>query len=320
MLRLTTMSRFPVHQLNENEFEQLVVLICRKVLGIGITSFAPGPDGGKDARFEGTATSFPSTTAPASGKFIVQAKHTTNPVASCSDYEFETKIVEAEIPKIKRQFEEGRLTHYLLFTNRRKTGGADDRIVDNIKAKTGVQHVWLRSLEDIDRDLLNAPDIVKLVGLDKMRSPIQFVPDDMKSVIVAFYEHRAAIQTSFDSEHDFRDYPGIDNKNTTNGLTETYFREHIMTDSEPRFPEIRRFLANPRNEALAEQYHAVANELKAQIITHRTQFVSFDEALEHVYQLMYERSPELQSASRRILTKVFLHYMYVNCDIGEKGQ
>ncbi len=209
------MSRFPIHQLNDNEFEQLVVLIGRKVLGVGITSFAPGADGGKDARFEGAATAFPSAAAPATGKFVFQAKHTTNPVASCSDYEFETKIIEAEIPKIKRQFEEGRLTHYLVFTNRRKTGGADDRIVDNIKAKTGVQHVWLRSLEDIDRDLLSAPDIVKLVGLDKLRSPIQFVPDDMKSVIVAFYEHRAAIQTSFDSEHDFRDYPGIDKKNTT---------------------------------------------------------------------------------------------------------
>jgi hypothetical protein len=314
------MSRFPIHLLHDTEFEDLVTLICRKILGVGVTSFAPGPDGGKDAKFVGTAVAFPSTTAPASGKFIIQAKHTTNPVASCSDYDFEIKCVEKEeIPKIKRQFDEGRLTHYIIFTNRRKTGGAEDRIPDRIKAETGVQHVWLRGLEDIERDLLHFPDIVKLSGLDKLRSPIQFLPDDILDVIVAFHSHRGVLAAAFDSLHDFRDYPGLARKNEINGLTETYFMEHILVDSEPRFPEIRRFLENPRNWQLAEQYHATANELKGQIITHREQFRTFDDALEHVYQLMYERCPELQSAVRRMLTKVFIHYMYVNCDIGVKG-
>ncbi|MDP2001647.1 MAG: ABC-three component system protein [Desulfurivibrionaceae bacterium] len=313
------MSRFFIHQLNDTEFEDLVTLICRQILGSGVTSFAPGPDGGKDAKFEGTAIAFPSTTAPVAGKFIIQAKHTSNPVASCSDYDFETKSVEKEeIPKIKRQFDEGRLTHYLIFTNRRKTGGAEDRIPDRIKAKTGVQYVWLRGLEDIERDLLHFPGIVKLSGLYKLRSPIQFMPDDIRDVIVAFHKHRNAVATAFDSQYDFRDYPGLPRKNEINGLTETYFREHILKDSEPRFPEIRRFLENPRNWELAEQYHAVANELKGQIITHREQFIAFDDALEHVYHLMHERNTELQSASRRILTKIFIHYMYVNCDIGIK--
>ncbi len=314
------MSRFPIHQLHDTEFEDLVTLICRQILGAGVTSFAPGRDGGKDAKFEGKAIAFPSTTSPASGKFIIQAKHTSNPVASCSDYEFETKIVEKEeIPKIKRQFDEDLLTHYILFTNRRKTGGAEDRIPDRIKAETRVQNVWLRGLEDIERDLLHYPGIAKLSGLDKLRSPIQFVPDDIRDVIVAFHEHRSAVANAFDSQHDFRDYPGLPRKNEINGLTDTYFNEYILADSEPRFPEIRRFLQNPRNWEFAEQYHATANELKGQIITHREQFITFDEALEHVYQLVHERSPELQSAPRRMLTKVFIHYMYVDCDIGVKG-
>lgn len=314
------MSRFPIHQLHDTEFEDLVTLICRQILGPGVTSFAPGPDGGKDAKFEGTAIDFPSQAEPASGKFIIQAKHTFNPVASCSDYDFEIKSVEKEeIPKIKRQFDEGRLTHYLIFTNRRKTGGAEDRIPDRIKSETGVQYVWLRGLEDIERDLLHYPTIVKLSGLDKLRSPIQFMPDDIRDVIIAFHKHRGEMISAFDSQHDFRDYPGLPRKNEVNGLTETYYEEHILADSEPRFPEIRRFLENPRNWELAEQYHATANELKGQIITHREQFITFDEALEHVYQLMHERSAELQTASRRTLTKVFIHYMYVNCDIGVKG-
>ena len=95
------MSRFSLHDLNDAEFEQLVVLICRELLGAGITSFAPGRDGGKDAKFEGMANSFPSATAPAFGKFIVQAKHTSSPVASCSDYDFKTTLIGHEIPKIQ---------------------------------------------------------------------------------------------------------------------------------------------------------------------------------------------------------------------------
>ena len=101
-----------------------VVVALGLLLGpLARPSFAAGPDGGKDAKFEGTASAFPSAAAPATGRFIAQAKHTASPVASCSNYDFETKLLNEEIPKIKRQFDEGRLTHYLLFTNRRKTGG-----------------------------------------------------------------------------------------------------------------------------------------------------------------------------------------------------
>lgn len=172
------MARFPLNDLSDTEFEELVVLICRELMGIAITSFAAGRDGGKDAKFEGTATAFPSTASPASGKFIVQAKHTSSPVASCSDYDFETTLIDREIPKITRMFDEESLTHYLIFTNRRKTGGAEDRIPERIKSATRVQYVWLRGLEDIERELILHPHIVKAVGLDKLRSPIQFVPEE----------------------------------------------------------------------------------------------------------------------------------------------
>lgn len=212
------MSRFSLHHLSDTEFEGLVVLVCRQLMGIGITSFAAGPDGGKDAKFEGTATTFPSPINPASGKFIVQAKHTASPVASCSDYDFETTLIDKEIPKVKRQFEESRLTHYLIFTNRRKTGGAEDRIPERIKAATGVQNVWLRGLEDIERELLLHPYIAKVAGLDKLRSPILFVPEDLRDVIFALHAHRQALPSAFDSEHDFRDYPGLPAKNAINGL------------------------------------------------------------------------------------------------------
>lgn len=309
------MQRFPLHNLDDDEFEKLVVLICREIMGIGITSFAPGPDGGKDAKFEGTANSFPSAADPAKGKFIVQAKHTTSPISSCSDYEFETTLIRKEIPKIKRQYEDGTLTHYLIFTNRRKTGGAEEKITGKIRELTGVEHVWLRGIEDIERELVLNPSIVKASGLDKLRSPIQFVPEDLRDVILALHTHRRAVTTVFDSEHDFRNYPGLAVKNAINALTPEY-DTYIKDDSMPYFPEIESFLKNPRNEVLKEQYHAVANELKGQLILHRDRFVNFDEAIEHLYNLVHERCPELRGARR--LTKIVVHYMYVNCEIGQK--
>lgn len=311
------MARFPFHDISDTEFERLVVLICREIMGIGITSFAAGPDGGKDAKFEGTATAFPSIVEPASGKFIIQAKHASSPTASCSDSDFETTLINKELPKIKRQFDESRLTHYLLFTNRRKTGGAEERIPDRIKAETGVQHVWLRGLEDLERDLLLHPRLAKAVGLDKLRSPILFTPEDLRDVIVALHTHRLAMPSAFDSEHDFHDYPGLSKKNAVNGLSPAY-DDYIRADSMQHFPAIEHFLKNPRNESLKEQYHAVADELKGQLILHRDRFESFDAALENVTNLAHERSPEIQAAPRRRLIKIVIHYMYVNCDIGQK--
>ena len=310
------MARFPIHEITDTEFELLVTLICREVMGIGITSFAAGPDGGKDAKFVGTATTFPSSSATASGKFIIQAKHTSYP-ASCSDSDFETTIISKEIPKIKKQFESKQLTHYLIFTNRRKTGGAEDRIPARITAETGVQHVWLRGLEDIERELLLHPHIVKKVGLDKLKAPIQFTPDDIRDVILALHSHRQSLPVVFDSEHDFRDYPGLPRKNQINLLTDAY-DAYIRENSMKYFATIEQFLKNPRNESLKEQYHAVADEFKGQLIVHRDRFSNFDQAIEDVCNLVHDRSPELQPAPHRRLLKTMIHYMYVNCEIGQK--
>ena len=315
------MSRYPLHDLHDTEFEELVVLICRKLLGAGVTSFCAGPDGGKDAKFEGKAEMFPSNAEPASGKFIIQAKHTTNSVALCSASEFKTKIVENhECPKIKRQFDNNLLTHYIIFTNRKKSGSAEDIIPNLIREKTGVEHVWLRGFEDIQQDLMSNPNIVKMSGLDKLRSPIQFFPDDMRDVINAFYLHRNSVGAAFGNggQYDYQDYPGILQKNVINGLSETYYHECIEGGSGRHFWKIRDFLTNPRNLELSEQYQAVADELKCQMITHRDRFLTFDEVLEEVYNLISERSTELQIASRRPLIRVFVHYMYANCDLGAK--
>ncbi len=312
------MPRYALHDLSEAEFEDLVTSICREVFGIAITSFAAGPDGGRDAYFEGTAESFPSNAEPAKGKFVIQAKHAQSVVASCSDSTFKKTLLDKELPRVKRLFDEDRLTHYILFTNRKKTGGADEHFTDRIQAETGVQNAWLRGIEDIERELRANPQVVKNAGLDKLRSPLLFTPDDYRDIIEALYANRATIPTAWDSEHDFKDYPTLPKKNEINGVSVEY-DTHIREDSMPAFDAIEGFLQNPRNEQIKEQYHAIANELKGQLIVHQNQFETFDAALETVPQLIQERSPELQQFARRRLLKIMIHYMYVNCDIGKKS-
>lgn len=316
------MPRYPLHELNDEEFEDLVTRICRKILGTGTTSFEKGRDGGKDAKFVGTANCFPSNAAPLSGHAVIQAKHTSDPTKSCSDNDFESNkssILNEEIPKIKKQVDEESVTHYLLFTNRKKTGGGETRIPTKIVSETGVKQAWLLGNKDIQDFLLDYPEIANDVGLNKLRSPILFTPDDIREVVAEFFKQKSIIAQAFDSQHDFKNYPGIEKKNEINNLSSRYF-DYIQTGSLPWFSQIESFLKNPRNATLADQYHAVADELKGQLIVHRDSFETFDEALEHVYQLIHERSPDLRAAAHRRLVKIFVHYMYCDCDIGEKAR
>lgn len=310
------MKRFPFHDLSEAEFEELVVAICREILGVGITGFAAGQDAGRDGYFEGTANCFPSET-PAAGKFVIQAKHTQSAVASCSDSAFKKTLLDKELPKVKRLHEAGKISHYLLFTNRRKTAGADDHFKNRVQTETGLTNAWLLGLDFIERELRARPHIAKTTGLDRFRIPLDFSPDDYRDIIEGLHAHRDVVGTGFDSAHEF-DGPGFQQKNTINGLSEEY-AAHIRDDSMPYFHDVARFLKNPRNEELAEKYHAVANELKGQLIVHQQQFESFVHALDAIPRLIQDRAPELQAAKKRRLLKIMIHYMYANCEIGKKS-
>ena len=68
------MRKFPLHYLDDKEFENLATLICRKVLGEAVIPFAQGTDGGRDGRFHGKANCFPSESEPWNGKIVIEAK------------------------------------------------------------------------------------------------------------------------------------------------------------------------------------------------------------------------------------------------------
>src|SRR5690606_23921175 len=92
--------------MSDAQFERLVVQLCQRLLGASVQRFSPGPDGGRDAKFEGTAEMIPSTNDPWTGKVIVQAKHTGDVNRSFYEADFfsasgNSSIVAKEIPRIK---------------------------------------------------------------------------------------------------------------------------------------------------------------------------------------------------------------------------
>ena len=114
---------YPFEDLDDSQFERLVVQCARKLFGMGVISFAAGVDGGRDARFTGIAERYPSSTGPWSGKTIIQAKHTNYTNAHVSDANFsgdsDSSVLSIEVLRIKKLAESGDLDNYILFTNRR---------------------------------------------------------------------------------------------------------------------------------------------------------------------------------------------------------
>ncbi|MHB1195147.1 MAG: ABC-three component system protein [Longimicrobiales bacterium] len=310
------MTDYRLDQIGHSTFETLVALICQEALGTGTVSFAEGPDGGRDARFTGTAEHYPSRQAPWSGKFVVQAKHTADRNSSCGDKGFfgnKKSIVACEIPRVHALREAGECDHYLLFTNRRLPAGVEERIRREIRAETGVENVAVLGIEAISNFLATRPQLVRAVGLDRMLGPIRFSAYDLRDVIEAF--HSTVVPAGTTAPPVDLKLATLDDKNQINGLSDVYFRV-IQDRSSPYFGQIRAFLRDPVNSAVAQRYQSVANELNHKVMGRRGDFAAFEQVFEALYDLAIEYAPELKT--RAPLVNVFLHFMYWECDLGER--
>jgi hypothetical protein len=67
------MPDYNLYGLSARSFEQLIQAIAVKVIGPGTVIFGDGPDGGREAVFDGM-TQYPSSTSPWEGYVVVQAK------------------------------------------------------------------------------------------------------------------------------------------------------------------------------------------------------------------------------------------------------
>lgn len=306
--------KYPLCNLNEDDFEKLVALICEKILGIGTIVFAKGKDGGKDAKFIGKANNFPSEAAPWEGKFIIQAKHTSNPIASCSDNTFKV-ILNDELPKIKKLKSENKIDYYLLFTNRKLSGIQDGKIEDIIAAETGVDNLIFGE-ERIQLWLQEYTKIVKTLRLNKLLMPLEFYEKDLQEIVVAFSEAKISKEELKIRQNDLRRIPAA-KKNDLNNLGKEYF-DNVLKSSYSDFEKIKSFLEDPKNDEYKTKYVNTISDLQAKIILHRNEFYAFEDIFEYLCDYILDTSKSKLLSNRRLI-RVFLHYMYFYCDIGKKG-
>jgi hypothetical protein len=308
------MRDYHLHELSEDRFESLILAIASRVLGIGVTSFSKGPDGGRDGRFIGKANAYPSAADPWSGKWIIQSKHTDNSLATCSDRPFSAKFAGEEIPRIKALHGNGELDIYLLATNRKKSGNADFNIRSLIHGVLGHDKIGIIGVEDLTRHLDENQSIVDLFNLNRNRGPLRFVPNDMVALIDAF-STEVPDYLKFSRLGDELDLTKFDEKNLLNNVSDE-LADSIEDDSMPYFDQIEEFLNKPKNDRYRLKYYALSNEIKQKLIAENATHLGFSVALSELYDAVVGRHPEL-SDKRRLIT-VFLHYMYWTCDIGRK--
>ena len=308
---------YRLYELSEAEFEALVVRVCTHWLGNGVTPFAPGKDGGRDGKFKGTAQSYPSTSEPIKGHCVLQAKHVQAPDKSCSDPDFK-RLLDGEHTKIKRLVGEGICEHYLVFTNRKLTGGADEKLIKAFNALgltsahiIGVErlHLAIEQHQDVRDSLPNRDEVL----------PFRFDPNDLVEVISALHGYvKQDAAPAYESAIDFKVIKIKEEKNKINGLSKEYYEQIIVADSMPHFQKIESFLKNPRNRDFSDLYHDSADDLKAKILVSRAQFDSFDAVFNCLASELQKSAPQLKG--KRKLARILLHYMYFNCDIGSKDK
>lgn len=306
--------KYPLHDLNDKEFEKIVALICEQILGTGIIIFSDGKDGGRDAKFTGKANKFPSEGKPWEGKFIIQAKHTTKPTASCSESDFKTILKKEVKERLMLLRVEDKVDYYLLFTNRKLSGIQDAKIEDFIDEYTKVENCIIGD-ERIQLWLQEYPQIVKTLGLDKLLLPLQFYEDDLKEIIIVFSNTKISSDGIREIEDEISRIP-IEKKNELNNLSKEYF-DSVFKKSYSEFSKIKAFLQDPKNVKFKNYYNNTADDLQEKIIIKREEYKTFEEIIGYLYDYVFLKNIKELRNQRRLI-RVFLHYMYHNCDIGRE--
>ena len=256
---------YPLHELTWQEFEEVVTSICEDILGTGTIIFSDGKDGGRDAKFTGTANNFPSNASPWVGKFIIQAKHTNKIGASCSDSEFKTTL-NKEVSNIKDLNDDKKLDHYLIFTNRKLGGMQDPKIEDFIDEELNVNNQVL-GIERINKWLKDNPAIAKRHNLSRLLLPLQFYEEDLKEIVLTFCEIDFECDEIKIIERK-NNRISIEEKNDLNTMSQEYFT-NAFQKSMKEFSYIEDFFKDPKNRRLNKKYNNTIDDIQSKILVKR---------------------------------------------------
>ncbi|NSX37626.1 hypothetical protein HTS88_14635 [Pseudarthrobacter oxydans] len=314
------MKWYDYEDMSPTGFENLVIAICQRLLGYGVIGFAPGPDGGRDAKFHGTADLHPSARSPWSGKTIVQAKHTNGNNKYFSEPDFfsasgQSATLTEEVVRVSKLIESGNLDNYMVFANRILSGNAESEIRTYISLKTGLaeESIYLCGRDQLDMHLKTWPDVARVGEIAALDAPLLVDSNELAEIIEALHGDLppAALAAVDDIPVDRVSYA---EKNRLNRLTDSYAKDRRRRYLADCF-RIQEFLESPDNADVMRLYESVVDEFQARILSKRSLFENFDDVLEYLLELLFSRNPLLRRFKR--LTRVIVFYMYWHCDIGE---
>ena len=305
--------------LSDRQFEELVVEFCVELLGAGVQAFVTGADGGRDAKFHGTAELIPSKTNPWNGKVVIQAKHTEFQTKAFSEAEFsgekETSIISEELVRIKMLIADHELDYYMLFANRRLSAITEANIRKRISLETGLPelNIKLYDISELDRLCSRYPAAVARADLSPANAPADIDPTDLAEVITSLAEHELDELMEGEIPPPEQRIPP-EEKNEFTGLRSEYFAKQIkpkMVD----FPTIRHFLAHPENAPFQKLYDDTAEELEAKLDAWTEVGTPYERSIEALIGRLFARNFDLRKHRR--LTRTVVFYMYCNCDLGK---
>ena len=311
--------KYAYEDLSPEQFESLTVFLCQHLLGAGVQGFAKGPDGGRDAKFVGTAEIFPSRRAPWTGTVIIQAKHTNGYNKTFSDPEFfsasgKNNVIAQEIPRICKLRTEKNLDYYMLFANRRLGGNTENKICVSISKQCEVPRdsIYLCGVEQLETWLKRFPDVPALAKIDPIDAPLIVSPDELAEVVQGLAEHKALVRAAFANPPTPR--VAYAEKNRLNNMSGPYAQQQLRRYLKET-GQIQDFLSMPENQSLLGLYETVIDEIQLKITAKRKNYQTFDEVMEYLANLLFNRDNILSRNKK--LTRAILFYMYWMCDIGE---
>lgn len=313
------MFRYAYECLTESEFEGLIVAVCQNVLGISAHAFAPGRDGGRDSSFSGTAANYPNAGHPWSGNFIIQAKHVNNPAESCSDNSFfanKSSLLKSEVAKIKDRKKTEKIDNYIVFTNRKMTGGIHPQLIKYMRSELGIQNVEVHGAEDLDNFVSKYPALVKQFSLMRNLLPDVFYEADIRNVIVLFSKNSNWMDTEPIKDVSCFDYTDKERKNELNKVDNIYFAD-IKDNSLKYFCDIENFLKDPKNAEYRQMYMNTVSDLRGYILRNAEKY-TFVDLLESIIEHIVGNDTFHDIFKVRALVRVFVHFMYWECDLGKK--
>lgn len=310
---------FQFEDLEDGQFERVVVQCMRKLFGAGVQGFAVGKDGGRDARFQGTALRFPSEVNPWSGLTVGQAKHTAALNAHYSEPSFsgdtKSSVLSKEIERLKKLRQAGELDFYILFSNRRLGGVVGPALETRLAENVGLakQHVHFVGTERLDELLIEFVDILRLANVSLVDGPLLPSSQDLAEVILAIADELepAEIEPPPAKRVTYAE------KNELNSMSKAFADElsrRYLGYTQP----IEDFLAAPENADILRRYEATVEDFQLKIIAKRADHQSFDDVFNHVVDTLVKRDPVLSGRGRPRLVRVMLFYMYWHCDIGKQ--